>query len=318
MTREGIKIAVIIPAYKVTDHIVDLVARIEDEVTRIYIVDDCCPDNSGDYAQKNITDERVVFMYNKVNLGVGGAVSAGLLRAKQDGMDIGIKIDGDGQMDPAILHKFVAPIVANHADYTKGNRFFNPQNVKGMPAGRILGNSILSFVSKFSTGYWNVFDPTNGYLALDLRILEFIQLDKVSKRYFFETDILFRCNLIRAKVVDIPMVAIYEDEVSNLNFGKEAFRFMAGHIKNFIKRIGYNYFLRDFNIASAELVLGVIAILFGAIYGIFHLGGTAAASAGTVMVSALPIISGFLLLLSFLNYDIQQVPRDTISKYLSD
>lgn len=318
MNRELIKLAVVIPAYKVTDHIVDLVKKIGPEVDKIYIVDDCCPDQSGKFVETHISDKRIVSLYNHVNLGVGGAVLNGLLVAKKDGMHIGVKIDGDGQMDPCIIKKFIQPILNEDADYTKGNRFFNPQNVGSMPLGRIIGNSILSFVSKFSTGYWNVFDPTNGYVAINLKILDYLQIEKINKRYFFETDILFRCNLIKAKVVDIPMVAVYEDEVSNLKFSSEAFRFMVGHTKNFFKRIGYNYFLRDFNIASLELLIGSVSILFGVMYGLFHLGGTTPDSAGTVMIAALPIIMGLLLLLSFLNYDIQQTPNDTISKYLGN
>lgn len=310
------KIAVAIPAFKVTQHIVELVKKIGPNVHKIYIVDDFCPDGSGKFAEKHIKDPRVVVIYNEVNQGVGGAVLAGFAAAKADGMDIGVKIDGDGQMDPAILHKFISPIISGAADYTKGNRFFSPRNVGHMPRGRIIGNLILSFVSKFSTGYWNIFDPTNGYLALDLRVLEHLSPEKISKRYFFETDILFRLNLIRANVLDIPMVAIYEEEVSHLHFSKEAFKFMKGHIKNFTKRIWYNYFLRDFNIASLELIIGIAAFIFGLAYGLAHMGGEAADSAGTVMMSALPLLVGILLLLSFLNYDMQQSPRNSIGEFL--
>lgn len=318
MNDQKIKLAVIIPAYKIIEHIVELVEKIGPEIDKIYIVDDCCPNKSGKFVEANISDERIVSLYNDVNLGVGGAVLNGMIAAKEDGMHIGIKIDGDGQMDPRIVGKFIQPILSGNADYTKGNRFFNPQNVAAMPLGRVVGNSILSFVSKFSTGYWNIFDPTNGYVAINLKILNYLQIEKINKRYFFETDMLFRCNLIRAKVVDIPMVAIYEDELSNLKFSKEAFRFMKGHTENFMKRIGYNYFLRDFNIASLELLSGLVLVLFSTIYGLSHFGGETPDSAGTVMLAAVPFMMGFLLLLSFLNYDIQQTPKDAISKHLNE
>ena len=98
---------------------------------------------------------------------------------------------------------------------------------------------------------------------------------------------------------------------------EELLRFAIGNMKNFGKRIFYNYFLRDFNIASLELVTGVALILFGMIYGVAHWGGTETASAGVVMIAALPLLTGILLLLSFVNYDTQQLPRDTISPRLS-
>ncbi|MEO1252689.1 MAG: glycosyltransferase family 2 protein [Pseudomonadota bacterium] len=310
------KVAVIIPAYKVTAQICDLIDRIGDGVDAIYVVDDCCPDGSGKLVKEKISDPRVSVLYTEENSGVGGAVITGFLRAQADGMNIGVKLDGDGQMDPSIIHKFVAPIITGNADYTKGNRFFTPRNLGAMPPGRIFGNAILSFVSKFSTGYWNLFDPTNGYIALNLSLLEYLSLEQVDKRYFFETDMLFRCNLIRAKVVDVPMLAIYEGEKSNLKAGREAFRFVGGHSKNFVKRIAYNYFFRDFNIGSIELVLGFFAIVFGVAYGLIHLGGPEVDSAGTVMMAALPTIIGVFLLVSFLNFDVQQTPRESIARFL--
>lgn len=312
------KVAVIIPSYKVTAHIVALIEKIEANVHGIYIVDDCCPDNSGEFARKNIEDKRVKILRNAQNQGVGRTVIRGLMEAKADGYDIGVKLDGDGQMDPAILQKFISPIISGRADYTKGNRFFYPEHVRAMPFGRLVGNGILSFVTKLSTGYWNIFDPTNGYVAMNLEIVDYLSLEKVDKRYFFETDMLFRCNLIRAKVVDIPMKAIYEDEVSHLNATREAFRFMGGHVKNFFKRIIYTYFLRDFNIASLELIFGIIALLFGTLYGVSHYGGDVAATPGVVMASAFPLIVGTLLLLSFLNYDMQLTPREPIGSLLKN
>ena len=310
------KVAVIIPAFRVSDHIIDLLGRMGPEVDKIYVVDDCCPDGSGKLVESVVHDERVVCLYNPVNLGVGGAVLAGFRAAQSDGMSIGVKVDGDGQMDPSLISNFVEPILDGRADYTKGNRFYDPRSVSGMPFGRIIGNMVLSFVSKFSTGYWNIFDPTNGYIAIDLRLIDFMSIEKINNRFFFETDMLFRCNLLGAVVVDVPMIAVYEDEVSNLKFGKEAPRFMVGHIRNFFKRVFYKFFLRDFSVASLELVLGVMAVGFGLVFGAINFGGSVPASPGTVMAAALPLFVGIMLLLSFLNYDIQSTPRQPISKFL--
>lgn len=319
MKTNQAKIAVVIPCYKVKRHISDLIAKIGPEVTAIYCIDDACPEASGDFIKKTVKDSRVVVLHHEVNQGVGGAVMTGMKQAELDGNRIAVKLDGDGQMDPQILTKFTDVILQGKADYTKGNRFYNPAHLRAMPRGRLVGNAVLSFVSKFSTGYWNVFDPTNGYLALDLRLLKYMDIEKIDRRYFFETDLLFRAGLAKAKVLDIPMQALYEDEVSNLHFSKEATRFMRGHLLNFSKRIGYNYFLRDFSVASLELIVGLATFLFGIIYGVANMGGSAEAqSAGVVMLAALPLLTGVILLVSFLNYDIQQTPQDPLGPRLFD
>ncbi|HPF78443.1 MAG TPA: glycosyltransferase family 2 protein, partial [Alphaproteobacteria bacterium] len=185
-----------------------------------------------------------------------------------------------------------------------------------MPGIRLFGNAVLSFMTKLSSGYWQLFDPTNGYTAIHANILHNIPLNKLDKRYFFETDILFRLNLIRAKIQDVPMKAVYEDEESNLKIKDIIVPFIFKHLRNICKRIIYTYFLRDFNVASIELFLSLPLMIFGIIFGLssWIYSGTqgVTASAGTVMLSALPIIIGVQFLLSFLNYDIQNVPKDTV------
>lgn len=310
------RVAAVIPCFKVRAHILPLVAGIGPEVDAIICVDDACPEGSGDFIRDNCNDPRLRVITHAENQGVGGAVLTGFRDALQQGCDIAVKLDGDGQMDPRLLPQFVEPIAHSRADYTKGNRFFSPQSLADMPRGRLLGNAVLSFVSKFSTGYWDVFDPTNGYLAIDLRLLPFMETQKIARRYFFETDMLFRLNLLSARVVDIPMRAIYADEVSNLSFSKEASRFARGHSKNFLKRIWYNYFLRNFSVASLELVVGTALLLSGIVYALLNYGGAEPASPGTVTVASMLFLVGILLLLSFLNFDIRRTPSTPIASLL--
>lgn len=306
-------IACVVPAYKVNAHIDALLRAIGPEVSRIYVVDDACPAGSGRQVEQNCSDPRVKVLYNPVNLGVGGAVLHGYRVAIADGADLVVKLDGDGQMDPALIPYLCAPILSGEADYVKGNRFYNPEDVSSMPLARLVGNSALSFVSKLSTGYWNLFDPTNGYTVIHARVAEMLPLDKVSKRYFFETDMLFRLNSIGAAVIDQPMVAVYGDEKSNMKLSWIFVEFLLKHIVNSGKRILYRYFVRDFSIASLELVLGLAALLFGGIFGATHWIRSAVtgepATAGTVMLAALPVLVGVQLLLAFFNYDIASVPR---------
>jgi hypothetical protein len=314
--KESFKIAVVIPCFKVKKHILDVINKIGPEVWRIYIVDDCCPEHSGDYVNNNCKDKRVRILKNEVNKGVGGAVMHGYKEAIIDGATVIVKVDGDGQMDPALIKKFVRPIFEGRADYTKGNRFFDLSEISRMPKIRILGNAVLSFMSKLSTGYWSIFDPTNGYTAIHEDVARHLPCDKISNRYFFLTDVLFRLNTLRAKVVDIPMNAQYGDEESNLKITKILGEFLFKHTRNFFKRIFYNYFLRDLNIASFELFFGSILVLFGLGYGIFHwiysYKLNISTSAGTVMLSALSIIIGLQFLLNFISYDIYSQPGDVI------
>lgn len=307
------RIAVVIPSYRVTRHILGVISGIGPEVWRIYVIDDKCPDHSGDFVEENGSDERVIVIRNPFNQGVGGAVMAGYRAAAEDGADVIVKIDGDGQMDPALIGDFVAPILRGDADYTKGNRFFDPEGVRSMPAIRLFGNAVLSFLTKLSSGYWNLFDPTNGYTAIHADIARQLRHEKISKRYFFETDILFRLNVLRAVVVDVPMEAKYADEVSHLKISKIMGEFLAKHLRNFFKRIFYNYYLRDLSLASIELPLGLVMITFGSIFATYHWISSSSQGistpAGTVMLSALPILMGSQLILAFLAYDIASVPR---------
>jgi dolichol-phosphate mannosyltransferase len=305
-------VAVVIPCYRVRDHILDVIARIGPEVSRIYVIDDCCPDGSGAFVRQSCTDSRIIVMRHEVNEGVGGAVMTGYTAAISDGMGILVKLDGDGQMDPNLIPDFIAPIIRGEADYTKGNRFFDLEAMQQMPPIRLFGNAALSFVTKISSGYWNLFDPTNGYTALHADVAKLLPFKKISRRYFFETDLLFRLNTLRAVVADIPMAAKYGDEVSHLRISRIAWEFAFKNLRNFTKRIFYNYYLRDMSLASLELPLGLALFGFGVGFGLVQwlqsINSGMASSAGTVMLSALPVIVGLQLILSFLGYDISSVP----------
>lgn len=215
-------------------------------------------------------------------------------------------------MDPAIIPLFVEPIIHGRADYTKGNRFYEIEFTNSMPFNRLVGNAILSFAAKASTGYWHLFDPNNGYTAIHSGIASLLPLGKIDDRYFFETDMLFRLNTIQAIIAEVPMASIYADETSNLVISKEIFRFSFRHLKTLYKRILYNYFLRGFSVASVELVIGVASILFGFGVGLAawtdSISSGTPATAGTVMLAAMPIIVGIQLFLNFLSYDMSQAP----------
>jgi dolichol-phosphate mannosyltransferase len=316
------KIGVVIPCYKVKNQILDVLRNIPDIVDYIYVVDDACPEMTGRHVEENVTDSRIQVILHDKNKGVGAAVMSGYLAAIKQGVEVIVKIDGDGQMDPQLISKFIYPIILGEADYTKGNRFYNLDEIRQMPLMRLIGNGILSFLTKFSTGYWGLFDPTNGYTAIHAKTASILPFKRISNRYFFESDMLFHLNTIRAVVVDVPMDAKYEDEVSNLKISKILGEFLYKHLRNFVKRIFYSYYLRDFSIASIELPLGLLMTSFGVIYGILSWSESLKlgieTSAGTVMLSALPILIGTQLILAFLNHDISTVPNRALHKSLGE
>jgi glycosyltransferase involved in cell wall biosynthesis len=307
------KIAVVIPAYKVSDQIVALVKSIGPEVSQIIVVDDGCPDSSGQILADQVKDPRLSIIFHEKNMGVGAAVKTGYREALKTNVDVVIKLDGDGQMDPKEIENLARPITEGWAQYTKGNRFFESEAISQMPKSRVFGNLFLTFMTKFSTGYWRIFDPNNGYTAISAKTLKLIPLDKVDDRYFFESDMLFRLYLANAVVVDVPIAAIYGAEKSNLKIRRVIFEFPIKHHRNLLKRIAYSYYIREFNLASLELPIGLILGGIGLIRG-----GTAwwhsiqtgiTAPTGTVVLSAVLILSSIQFILGFLNFDINNYPK---------
>jgi dolichol-phosphate mannosyltransferase len=313
------KIAVVIPAFKVLNQILGVIENIGPEVSLIVVVDDCCPDSSGKLVQSANKDKRVKVLTHDENKGVGGAMITGYRFALEERADVIVKLDGDGQMDPSLIPMLLEPILKQQADYVKGNRFFNVQAILRMPKIRIFGNLALSFFSKVSTGYWQVFDPNNGFTAIHASALKQLPLEKISNRYFFESDMLFRLNLARAVVVDVPMDAVYGEEKSNLSILRTLIEFPIKHSKNFIKRIAYSYYLRDFTLASLELPAGLLLLISGSVAALYNWIHSAqlsqATPTGTLILIAMMLLSSIQLLLSFASYDMQSSPKKPIANF---
>jgi len=313
-------IAVVVPCFRAREQVLDVLARIGPECRSIYVVDDACPEGSGKHVQANCRDARVRVLFHSANQGVGGATLSGYRAALADGAEVLVKLDADGQMDPALIPNLVAPILVGEADYAKGNRFFELEGLSAMPLVRLVGNSLLSFLNKLSSGYWEIFDPTNGFTALHAAVARRLPLDKISRRYFFESDLLFRLGTLRAVVADVPMSAVYGSEKSGLVVRSALFEFGWKHLVNTAKRVFYGYYLRDFSFASMELVLGALLVAGGTWFGVaqWQAGSRLGvpSSSGPVMLAALPILLGVQLLLGFLNHDMQNSPRQVIHRRL--
>jgi glycosyltransferase involved in cell wall biosynthesis len=304
-------IIVVIPAFQAEKQITDVLRGIPKFVSAIVVIDDCSPDHTSELVT-GCDDSRIHLVRHERNQGVGGAVLSGYRKALELGAEIIVKMDSDDQMDPAYLIPLIAPILAGQADYTKGNRFLHADKLKSMPIIRRIGNAGLSFLTKAASGYWNIFDPTNGYTAIHATIISLLNTSRMHKRYFFESSVLIELGMIRAVARDVLIPARYHNEESSLSEWKALFEFPPHLLAGFLRRLLIQYFLRDFSIFSILLLSGVMFSTFGLVFGLYHwyissITNTIA-STGTVMVAVLPLILGSQLLIQAMIVDMQNIP----------
>jgi len=313
-------IAVVIPAYRAQSHIHKVITGIPTYVSIIVVVDDCSPDQTSKLVE-DLCDSRVHLISHQSNQGVGGAVLTGYSVASELGAEIIVKMDSDDQMDPAHIIPLIAPILSHQADYAKGNRFLHINELQKMPLKRPVGNAGLSFLTKIASGYWNIFDPTNGYTAIHTSIVPLLDVNKIHKRYFFESNMLIELGIVRAVIRDVHIPARYQDESSSLSEWRTLREFPPLLLAGFIRRSILQYFIRDFGLVSMLFLLGVLLTLFGTVFGCYqwYLSSRFAvpASTGTVMLAVLPLIMGFQLLTQALIVDIQNVPSEPIHNQIT-
>jgi len=309
-------IGVVIPAYRVARHIQEVVRGLPSYVSKIVVVVDASPDDTYQKVVE-LGDPRVVLLRHEKNQGVGGAMRTGFQRARELDLDVIVKMDGDDQMDPAELPRLIQPLLEGTCDFAKGNRYEHAAALKSMPAIRIFGNAGLTFLVKLASGYWNLFDPANGYVAMRADLLRRVDLAKLHERYFFESGLLIQLGIMRAVVKDVAIPARYGDEKSSLSVTRTLFGFPPKLLLGFLRRIFWRHFVYDFTAVSLYLLLGLPALFWGVLYGMTvwlevqetHVDATA----GQVMISAMPIILGVQLLTQSFAFDIQNVPRQPLN-----
>lgn len=305
------RIAVVIPAYRAADTIAAVVQGLPAFVDTIIVVDDASPDTTAEAALAT-RDPRLVCVRRPRNGGVGAAMADGFAQALAIGVDIVVKMDADGQMDPRALPQLLAPVTESGCDYAKGNRFYDLNALARMPWARRCGNAALSFLTKMASGYWNVYDPQNGFIAIRADMLRRLDLASLDRGYFFENSMLIQLNVLNARVAEVPMPARYGDERSSMRLRRILFAFPRKLFFGCLGRLRLKYFGLDFSPIAVLLSVGTLLVVGGVSYGacawISHAARGAATPAGTVMVSALPVLFGGQLLLQALLLDIAQTP----------
>ncbi len=306
-----LRVAVVVPAHNEERLIGTVIRTMPELVDQIVIVDDASPDGTSD-AVRAVPDPRVELITLKENQGVGGAILTGHARALDLGADVVAIMAGDAQMDPDFLPALLDPIADGEAQFTKANRFYGPGSFKGMPRHRIFGNVVLSFLTKAASGYWNLFDPQNGYTAIHRRALERLPLDRIARRYEFENDILIQLNILRVPARDVPIPAVYGEEVSGMKLSKVAPRILRQLWRGFWHRMWWKYVLQSFSPVALMFFSGLAAIFLGLAVGVFvvvNTLGPPVASPGTVVLSVIPFFTGVHLLIMALFLDIQEGSR---------
>ena len=300
-----------IPAYRAAGTIGGVLAKIPAEVRHVVVVDDASPDSLQDLLEE-VNDPRVVLLRHESNRGVGGAMKTGFQAVLALDADVVVKVDADGQMDPAMIPDFIEPILRGDADVTKGNRFAYLGFIRRMPFWRRVGNLGLSFLVKAASGYWHAFDPTNGYIAVRTEVLEEMDRDRLADGFFFETSFLCEAYFTRAILEDVPMRPVYGDETTSLRPLTMIGHFTPRLIGRFFYRIFMNYFMRDFNAVSVFLTAGIPALAFGVVWSVYHwihsYSEAVRTGTGTIMIGALAILIGFQLILQATVLDVENEP----------
>ena len=316
--RPDAHVAAVIPAYNVARELGDVLRQMPPLIRTIVVVDDASRDDTAGVAEGYARiDPRITVVRHDQNRGVGGAMITGFRKTLELGADIVVKIDGDGQMPLWLVPQLVQPLVDGTADYTKGNRFRDFSAIRAMPPLRRIGNVALSFLAKAATGYWQCFDPTNGFLAIRADVLSQLPLQKIDQSYYFETSMLSHLYVLGAVVKDVPMPARYAGETSNLSIPRVLLQFPGRLAGSLARRIILKNFVYDFNLESFHILCGLPLLLAGLLYGGYnwwwYMSHLRAAPTGTVVLSSLLVTIGVQLLLGAVNLDLQATPRDPIN-----
>jgi glycosyltransferase involved in cell wall biosynthesis len=265
-------VGVVIPAFNEELLIGETLSSIPVFVDRIYAVDDSSTDQTqrliADYCHK---DPRIISILHKKNQGVGAAIVSGYRQSLKDNNQVTVVMAGDNQMDPELLPSIIDPIIGNCADYTKGNRLLSPEYRKGMSRWRFVGNTILTILTKFSSGYWKLMDPQNGYTAISRRALERIDLNRVYPRYGYCNDLLVKLNIFGFRVMDVEMPSRYGRETSKIRYGKYIGKVSWLLFKDFFYRLRTKYIILSFHPLVVFYLFGIGMSLTGIIAGLYTL-----------------------------------------------
>lgn len=315
----GKTVGVVVPAYNEEGRVGEVLDTVPAFVDRVYVVDDGSTDGTwaeirrraeranGSRPDAAVADgggtfqRRVVPIRHAENRGVGGAIKTGYLRALDDGIDVTAILAGDGQMDPDLLDRLIDPVVEGKADYAKGNRLLSRPDHRSMPTVRLVGNAILTFLTKLASGYWSIGDPQNGYTAISRHALEAVGIEEMYEFYGYCNDLLVKLNVNGMTVADVATPAIYGDETSQIRYRSYIPNVSTMLFRNFLWRLKVKYVITDFH--PLVLLYG-IGVFGGAVWLIETLGAvvTRESRSGRPRSMAAGLLSALMVVLAMI-YD---------------
>jgi glycosyltransferase involved in cell wall biosynthesis len=301
---EGRSVFVVVPAYNEEKLIGNVIATMPAIVDRIIVVDDASSDGTAAAlkAMVGTGDPRLRVIRHARNGGVGAAIVTGYKAALEESRENALVavMAGDAQMDPSDLPRILAPLVADDADYTKGNRLRSGEAWKIIPRHRYLGNAALSFATKIASGYWHVADSQSGFTAITRDALAVLQLGRLYPRYGFPNHLLVELNNYDFRVRDVPIRPVYNiGEVSGMRIPAVIPTLGWLLIKCYFWRMKEKYIIRDFHPLIFFLVFGLFLTLGGLAFGVallvvrYHSG---ALSPNAVIFDAFCLIMGMQML----------------------
>lgn len=303
-------IAVVMPAYceeKLIGRTIDSVPKFVD---KIIVVNDGSGDRTLEIIlEKQETDPRVMLVNHDTNLGLGQSLIDGYLASRRLGIDVTVTMDGDGQMSPDDLPRVLAPVVDGLADYCKGNRLMHADVTTSMPGYRLFGNAALTFLTKFATGYWQLMDPQCAYAAISRRALAAIPIERMTKGYGYNADILNMLNVYNFRVATVEVKPVYGEEKSGIKLSSYVPRVSRLLVRLFFRRLIRKYLVRNFNPLCLSYLAGLFLLLFGSVpfasrvlYMYFWVNEFPATSFLCLMFLT---IAGLQILLSAVQYDME-------------
>ena len=247
----GSKLGIVVLAYSEEKFIESVINTIPEFADRIYVIDDGSPDKTVEIV-KTLNHPRVNLMWHENNRGPGAALSTGYQAALKDNMDVVVKVDGDGQMPLDQIEDLIIPIIKGTVDYTKGDRLSNSEYRQSIPRFRLLGNILLTWLTRIASGYWHLNDSQNGFTAISKKALETINCN-LYPYYGYLNDLLVQLNACQFKILDVPMPARYGKEKSKIKYSKYITKVSPLLLRSFLWRLRIRYLTRGKHKKSASV-----------------------------------------------------------------
>lgn len=261
---EDKKIAVIMPAYNEELLIEKSIDSVPNEVSKIIVINDLSKDQTKEIVENKIkTNQKIVLINNKKNYGVGYSIVEGYKKAYDLDCDIAVVMPGDAQALPEDFYNLIDPVVKGSVDYTKGNRLKYKGVSNIMPKHRFFGNTLLTLLTKFASGYYHIMDPQMGYTALNLKIFPYLELTKLIKRYGYPGHLLYILNLSDAKVADVEVKPHYGEEKSGINLLTFIPKLIYLLIKLFFSRVFRKLILENLSPAGISYLFSFLMLFVG-------------------------------------------------------